>query len=79
MIQEKSSLCDYSDTYILVKGRIKITGAGTDAASRKADERGKGVIFKNCASFTYCISKINNAQILMLILEQFKKLILLQI
>ena len=63
MIQEKSSLCDYSDTYILVKGRIKITGAGTDAASRKADERGKGVIFKNCASFTYCISKINNAQI----------------
>ena len=63
MIQEKSSLCDYSNTYILVKGRIKITGAGTDAAARKANERGKGVIFKNYASFTYCISEINNAKI----------------
>ena len=28
----KSSLCDYSDAYILVKGRITITGAGADAA-----------------------------------------------
>ena len=33
----KSSLCDYSDAYILVKGKIKITGAGDDAASRRAD------------------------------------------
>ena len=24
----KSSLCDYSDAYILVKGKITITGAG---------------------------------------------------
>ena len=31
----KSSLCDYSDTYILVKGRITITGAGDDAAAKK--------------------------------------------
>ena len=45
----KSSLCDYSDAYILVKGRITITGAGADAAARQADERNKGVIFKNCA------------------------------
>ena len=44
----KSSLCDYSDAYILVKGRITITGAGADAAARQADERNKGVIFKNC-------------------------------
>ena len=26
----KSSLCDYSDAYILVKGKITITGAGAD-------------------------------------------------
>ena len=45
----KSSLCDYSDVYIPVKGRIKITGAGYDAAARQADERNKDVIFKNCA------------------------------
>ena len=58
----KSSLCDYSDAYILVKGRIPITGAGADAAARQADERYKGVAFKNCAPFTNCISEINNTQ-----------------
>ena len=59
----KSSLCDYSDTYILVKGTITIAGAGADAAARQADERDKGVIFKNCAPFITCISEINNTQI----------------
>ena len=39
----KSSLCDYNDGYILVKGRITITGAGADAAARQADERNKGL------------------------------------
>ena len=34
----KSSLCDYSDAYILVKGKITITGAGYDAGARQADE-----------------------------------------
>ena len=59
----KSSLCDYSDAYILVKGTITITGAGDDAAARQADERDKGVAFKNCAPFTNCISEINNTQV----------------
>ena len=59
----KSSLCDYSDAYILVKGTITIQGAGYDAATRQADERDKGVIFKNFAPFTNCISKINNTQV----------------
>ena len=59
----KSSLCDYSDAYILVKGKIAIAGAGADAAARQADERDKVVIFKNCAPFTNCISEINNTQI----------------
>ena len=56
----KSRLRDYSDAYILVKGRITITGdAGPEAdphaprtaaqllAARQADERNKGVMFKN--------------------------------
>ena len=30
---------------------------------RQLDERNKGVIFKNCAPFTDCISEINNTQI----------------
>ena len=59
----KSSLCDYSDAYILVKGTITITGAGADAAARQADKRDKGVVFKNCAPFTNCISEINNTQV----------------
>ena len=59
----KSSLCDYSDAYILVKGIITITGAGADAATRHADERDKGVAFKNCAPFIKCISEINNTQV----------------
>ena len=59
----KSSLCDYSDAYILVKGAITIIGAGADAAARQADERDKGVAFKNCTPFTNCISEINNTQV----------------
>ena len=53
----------FADTYILVKGTVTVTGAGNDAATRRADERNKGVIFKNCAPFIKCISKINNAEI----------------
>ena len=59
----KSSLCDYSDAYIIVKGKIAITGAGADTAARQADERDKGVAFKNCAPFTDCISEINITQV----------------
>ena len=59
----KSSLCDYSDAYNLVKGTITIAGAGADAAARQADERDKGVIFKNCAPFINCTSEINNTQV----------------
>ena len=59
----KSDLCDYVDAYIFVKGTITITGAGDDAAARQTDERNKGVIFKNCAPFTKCKSRINNTDI----------------
>ena len=59
----KFGLCDYSDAYILVKGTTTINGRGADAAARQADERDKGVAFKNCAPFTNCISEINNTQL----------------
>ena len=61
-----SNLCDYADAYILVKGTITITGEGdaaAAAAAKQADERDKGVTFKNCAPFTKCISRINNTDI----------------
>ena len=59
----RSNLCDYADAYILLKRTITITGAGADATARRADEREKGVTFKNCAPFTKCISRINNTGI----------------
>ena len=59
----RSSLCDYADAYILVKGTITITGAGDGAASRGADERNKSVLFKTCTPFTKCISKMNDTKI----------------
>ena len=42
----RSSLCDYSDAYILVSGTIAITGEEGDDAAKSADERIKGVILK---------------------------------
>ena len=59
----RSSLCDSADAYILVNGRITITGAGDYGAVRRADEKDKGVTFKNCASFTKCISRTSNTEI----------------
>ena len=59
----KSSLHDYSDVYILVKGKIKITGEGTDAAAKQTGEIDKGMTFKNYAPFINCISEINNTQV----------------
>ena len=57
----KSSLCDYSDAYILVKGTISVNN--TAAADANANNTNKKVIFKNCALFTNCISEYNNTQI----------------
>ena len=59
----ESSLCDYSDAYILVKGGIIITGAGADDAARQTVERNKGVIFKNYAAFVNFKTEINNTEI----------------
>ena len=59
----KYSLCDYSDAYILVKRRIRITGAGADAAAIQADERNKVAVFKNCARFINCKGETNNTEI----------------
>ena len=57
----KSSLCDYSDGYILVKGTITIDkSAATDADGNNTNKK---VTFKNCAPFTNCISETNNAQV----------------
>ena len=57
----KSSLCDYSDAYIFVKGTISVNN--TALAGAAANNTNRKVIFKNCAPFTNFISEINNTEI----------------
>ena len=52
----RSDLCDFSGTYIVVKGTITVTDP--DNANRN-----KAVAFKKKAPFINCISKINSVQI----------------
>ena len=44
-----SSLCDYSDAYILVAGNINITSGNNNTKA----------VFKNCAPFEKCRTEIN--------------------
>ena len=57
----KSSLHDYNDAYILVKGTISVNNTAAQGAA--VNNNNKKVIFKNCAPFTNCISEINNTEI----------------
>ena len=52
----QSDLCDYSDTYIVVKGTITVARPNNEAYGKKLG-------FKNNAPFISCISKINNTLI----------------
>ena len=45
----RTSLCDYSDTYIHVKGTIKVTN--TAAEGTAPTNRDREVTFKNCSPF----------------------------
>ena len=54
-----SSLCDYSDSYILVNGTITVPNTGT---AENPNNR-KNIIIKNCTPFSDCIIEINNTQI----------------
>ena len=53
----RSDLQDYSDAQIVVKGDIALA---EDANINFVDVRNRFLAFKNNASFTNCISKINN-------------------
>ena len=57
----KSSLCDYGDAYIFVRGTITVNN--TAAADADPNNTNKKVRFKNCAPFTIGISEINNTQV----------------
>ena len=50
----KSSLCDYSEAYILVK---RNTTVDNTAADNTANNTNKKVIYKNCAPYANFISR----------------------
>ena len=57
----RSNLCDYSDTFILIKGTLTVQD--TAGASATVNNTNKKVIFKYCTPFTDWITKINNMQV----------------
>ena len=54
----KSSSCDYSDAYILVNGTVTVTELAASRGNINIQ-----VVFKNCAPFIDCTSKIDSIQI----------------
>ena len=52
----RSGLCNYSDAFIAVKGKITVTNPNNNGYDKK-------LAFKNNAPFLSCISKINNTLI----------------
>ena len=50
----RSDFCDYSDAYIVVKGRISVRGTNT------ANRINKKLIFKNKPQVRSCIKRTNN-------------------
>ena len=52
----RSDLCDYSDAYIVVKGKITVTRPGSIMYDKK-------LALKNNSPFTSCFPKINNTLI----------------
>ena len=57
----RSSLCDYSDAYILVSGTIVVKNPAASGAT--VNDANKKVIFKNYYPFTSCITEMNNTQV----------------
>ena len=53
----RSNLCNYSDAYIAVKGRINVR------VTKNTDVGQKDVAFKNNTPFRSCITKINSTLI----------------
>ena len=54
----RSSLCDYSDVYALVSGTITVAALAVGQGNNNIQ-----VVFKNCALFINCITKLNNTQL----------------
>ena len=58
----ESSICDYSDAYILVTGNITVTRtiAGDSVQRKQPLDAATQVVFKNCIPFKNCRTEIND-------------------
>ena len=56
----RCDLCDYSDTYIVVKGVVTVSANDT---GRDRYEKNRDIVLKDNAPFISCISKINGVLI----------------
>ena len=57
----RANLCDYSDAYILVKGKIIVNAPGANNnANNIRDKRNRPVTLKDNAPFVSCITRIKN-------------------
>ena len=54
----RSDLCDYSGSYVLVKGTITVTANA--GANNIRNKKNRPLILKNNAPFISCVTKINN-------------------
>ena len=63
----RSNLCDYSETYIVVKGTITVEGDNDTKTRNK-----KKLTFKINSPFRSCISKINNT-----VIDNIQKILIL--
>ena len=52
----QSSLCNYRDAYVALKGTINVTDPNNNASDKK-------LVFKNDGPFISCIQKINDTTI----------------
>ena len=65
----RSSLYDYCDAYTLVKENIMVNNTAAEGAA--ATNTNKKVIFKSCAPFTNCISKIDDAEYIYIVMPTY--------
>ena len=57
------SLCDYSDTNILVSGTATVLRGRKNTSGSVIDKNNKNAIFNCCTPFTNCINEINNTKV----------------
>ena len=57
----RPNLCDYNDAYIFVKETVAVPNSAAEGAA--VNDTNKEVVFKYCAPFPNCTTKMNNTHL----------------